>query len=135
MYMVMKIVKCSSEYWEFVRMLRNDERVSDGFIETINITPEMQKSYMSKYSEYYRIALINNIPAGYVGVIDNDIRICTHPDFQKMGVAKFMLSEIMKEYPDAYGKVKIENETSKNLFKSLDFQESFIIFTKNKNTL
>lgn len=127
---MMKLVLCVEKYWEFVRTLRNDERVSDGFIEMINITPEMQKVYMSKYSEYYRIALVNDIPAGYVGVIEDDIRICTHPDYQNMGVGKYMLAEILKEFPTAYGKVKIDNEASKKLFKSLGFKESFIIFTK-----
>ena len=47
----MEIVKCNKKYWEFVRTLRNNEKVQEGFIETIEITPEMQEKYMSKYSE------------------------------------------------------------------------------------
>lgn len=126
----MVIVECLENYWEFVRELRNNPIVSKGFIESTYITSEMQKNYMEKYSHCYRIALIGNIPVGYVGVIDDDIRICTHPDHQYKGVAKFMLKEIMKIYPNAYGKVKVDNDASKNLFKSLGFTETFIIFTK-----
>lgn len=124
----MKLVDCSNKYWEFVRILRNDERVLDGFIESIYITKEMQKNYMEKYSNFYRIAIIDNIPIGYVGVIENDIRICTHPDYQGKGVGKFMLTKIMNIFPAAYGKVKINNEASKKLFSSSGFTEKFIIF-------
>jgi len=128
--MVKRLVKCTSEYWEFVRLLRNDDRVQDGFIERSDITEEQQKKYMETNSMFYRICLLDTRPVGYIGVIDDDIRICTHPKYQKMGIGKFMLSEILKEFPSAYGKVKIDNEASKNLFKSLGFKESFIIFTK-----
>jgi ribosomal protein S18 acetylase RimI-like enzyme len=131
--MVKKLVKCTPEYWEFVRILRNDPKVQEGFIISSNITSDQQKKYMEVYSGHYRIALLDNIPAGYVGVIEDDIRICTHPDYQGLGIGKFMLKEIMKEFPSAYGKVKIDNEASKNLFKNVGFTESFIIFTKNNN--
>jgi ribosomal protein S18 acetylase RimI-like enzyme len=128
--MHMVIVNCTEAYWEFVRNLRNNPQVIDGFVEAVYITPEMQESYMKKYSQYYRIALLENEPVGYVGVIEDDIRVCVHPSYQKKGVGKFLIAEIMKIYPNAYGKVKIENEASKKLFKSLGFSETFIIFTK-----
>ena len=136
----MELVKCNKEYWEFVRNLRNDRRVIDGFIESTYITPEMQTNYMNKHSECYRIALVQtNVggklttsPAGFIGVIEDDIRICTHPEFQNKGIGKFMLKEIMKIFPTAYGKVKINNEASLNLFKSVGFEEKFIIFKYNK---
>lgn len=126
-----KLVNCTTEYWEFVRILRNNPLVQDGFIEHIEISEEQQISYMNKYSNCYRIATLDDVPIGYVGVIDNDIRICTHPDYQKLGVGKFMLTEIIKQFPTAYGKVKITNEASKQLFKSIGFTETFIIYTKN----
>lgn len=123
---------CNKRYWEFVRTLRNDKRVLDGFIESTYITEEMQENYMNNHSQYYRIALVGGKPAGYVGVVEDDIRVCTHPDYQGMGVGKFMLKEIMKIFPTSYGKVKIDNEASKNLFLSVGFKEEFIIFTKNE---
>ena len=135
----MELVNCNQEYWEFVRKLRNDKRVLDGFIESTHITSEMQVNYMTKYSDCYRIALIQThtgdsiitLPAGFVGVIEDDIRICTHPDFQGMGIGKFMLTEIMKIFPTAYGKVKINNEASKKLFLKAGFKEKFIIYESN----
>ncbi len=73
----MELVECTSEYWEFVRTLRMDERVVNGFIQNVEITYDQQVKYMSKYSHCYRIALINKTPAGFVGVIEDDIRVCT----------------------------------------------------------
>lgn len=129
----MKLVDCNNEYWEFIRVLRNDKRVLDGFIKSTYITQEMQEKYMQNHSKFYRVALLDNQPCGYVGVIEDDIRICTHPDFQSQGIGKFMLKEIMNIFPTAYGKVKIDNEASKKLFLSSGFTQKFIIFKKDKN--
>jgi ribosomal protein S18 acetylase RimI-like enzyme len=132
----MELVECKKEYWEFVRLLRMDKRVLDGFVEQVDITPDMQEQYMSKYSQYYRVALINNQPAGFVGVIENDIRVCTHPDFQGMGVGKFMITECKKIWPKSYAKVKLNNPASHKLFLSSGFEvmgedSNFIYYRKN----
>lgn len=126
-----KIVKCSKHYWEFVRSLRLDKRVIQGFIQTKNITQRQQNSYMKKYSKFYRIALLNNEPVGFIGVIKDDIRICTHPDFQKLGVGKFMIKECIKIWPKAYAKIKINNTASIRLFKSMGFSKKYVIYTRD----
>jgi len=127
----MELVECSKEFWEFVRFLRNDERVQSGFIKSIHITEEMQKEYMSKYSEYYRIALVDGVPAGYVGVIEDDIRVCTDPFFQGKGVGKFMINKCMEIWPNAFAKVKVDNEASLRLFRTCGFRKKFYILTKD----
>ena len=45
--MYMELVKCEEQYWEFVRKLRMDGRVIDGFLETTPITEEQQTKYMT----------------------------------------------------------------------------------------
>lgn len=125
----MELVNCTSQYWEFVRTLRNDERVLDGFVKSVYITEEMQTNYMENYSQYYRIAKVNGKPAGYVGVIEDDIRVCTHPKYQGKGVGKFMINECIKEWPTSFAKVKLGNTTSDKLFISVGFKE----FKKDKN--
>lgn len=120
----MVIVECTKEYWEFVRQLRMDERVIDGFLQTQQITEEQQTKYMISNSQHYRICLVDGKPAGYVGVIEDDIRVCTHPDFQGLGVGKFMINECMKIWPTAYAKVKIGNIASDKLFLSCGFEVS-----------
>ena len=119
----MELVKCTPQYWEFVRALRNDERVLDGFIKSVHITEEMQIKYMKNHSDFYRIAKVDGNPAGYVGVIEDDIRVCTHPDFFGMGVGKFMIKSAMAIWPTAYAKVKHGNVASDKLFISCGFEE------------
>jgi len=135
----MELVECKERYWEFIRNLRNDKEVSHGFNENTYITEDMQQAYMKKYSDFYRVALIDDNPVGYVGVIDDDIRVCTHPDHQKGGVGKFMISKIMDIFPTAYAKVKLGNTASDNLFLSLGFSisdkdEQFTYYKKQDDT-
>lgn len=128
---IYELVKCTSDYWEFVRKLRNDDRVQVGFIERAEITEEQQQKYMREFQDKYFVCLLNGEPAGYVGVIDDDIRICTSPKFQNQGIASFMLSEVLKIFPKAFGKVKLENSASRRLFEKLGFKETFIIYTRS----
>ena len=129
--MQMELIKCTPQYWEFVRTLRNDERVLDGFIKSVHITKEMQIKYMNNHSDFYRIAKVDGNPAGYVGVIEDDIRVCTHPDYQGKGVGKFMINQIMNEEPTAFAKVKMDNEASIKLFEACGFTKKFYILTKD----
>lgn len=126
----LQLVECEKKYWEFIRVLRNDERVIGGFIKSNHITTEMQRQYMSNHAQFYRVALIDNNPAGYVGVIENDIRVCTHPDYQGKGVGKFMINKCMEIWPSAFAKVKIDNEASLKLFKSCGFYKKYYILEK-----
>ena len=127
----MKLVKCTQEYWEFVRELRTNPKVVDGFIQNIEITTEQQNRYMEKYSDCYRIALLKNQPVGFVGVIEDDIRVCTDPEVQGNGIGKFMINECMKIWPTAFAKVKLNNEASLKLFEACGFTKKFFILTKN----
>jgi dTDP-4-amino-4,6-dideoxygalactose transaminase len=122
--MCMELVNCTNQYWEFVRKLRMDSRVIDGFLQTNPITEVQHTNYMCANSQHYRIALIDGKPAGYVGVIDDDIRVCTHPDFQGMGVGKFMIEGCMNIWPNAHTKVKIGNTSCNKLFISCGFTVS-----------
>jgi len=124
----MKLEPCTEPFWEFVRALRMDPRVIGGFIETADVTPDQQKRYMAAHWQNYFIATIDGVPAGFIGSVDGDIRVCTHPDFQRRGVASFMLRELMRRFPDAVGKVKIENEASKKLFEANGFRPRYVIY-------
>jgi ribosomal protein S18 acetylase RimI-like enzyme len=118
------------EYHEFIRLLRNDPRVVDGFIQNSYITAEQQKEYMKKYSHCFFVCLINGEFAGYVGVIDDDIRVATHPDYQKRGVGKFMLEQIKNKFPNALAKIKITNEASLKLFESSGFKVKYYLLER-----
>jgi len=126
----MEFVKNQEKYWEFIRNLRNDARVKSGFIQQEHISQESHLYYMEKYGNNYHICLINDQPAGYVGVIDRDIRVATHPTFQGKGVGKFMINALMILYPDSLAKVKIENEMSLRLFEACGFTKKYYILEK-----
>jgi ribosomal protein S18 acetylase RimI-like enzyme len=130
--MVIKLVDCSPEYWDFVRNLRMDKSVASGFIEKAKISKSMQQQYMKIYSDNFKIALADNSPAGYIGVIDNDIRVCTSPDYQGQGIGKFMVNECMKIWPNAFAKIKTDNNASLKLFESCGFTTKLYILTKDQ---
>tara|TARA_B100000085_G_C18206617_1_gene375931 strand:- start:90 stop:488 length:399 start_codon:yes stop_codon:yes gene_type:complete len=125
-----QLVACNKEYWEFVRQLRNNDKVQAGFIETKYISKAEQKEYMNKFQLNYRVCLIDKKPVGYIGVIEDDIRICTHPDYQKRGIGKFMLKEAFKIWPNAHAKIKESNLASKKLFESAGFELQFVIMKR-----
>jgi ribosomal protein S18 acetylase RimI-like enzyme len=105
-----------------------DERVAHGFIQKANITPEQQKEYMAVHWSEYFIALVDDAPAGFVGCVDGDIRICTHPDFQRRGVGRFLMREIMKRFPEAVAKVRTENEASQRMMEASGLAARYIIY-------
>ena len=128
------LVKNQQKHWEFIRCLRNDERIKGGFIrqEEIGIVQHVQ--YMNKYSDKFYICLANGEEAGYVGVINDDIRVATHPDFQGYGVGTFMINEVMKLHPTAFAKVKLENAASLKLFEKCGFKAKYFILEKEDET-
>jgi GNAT superfamily N-acetyltransferase len=129
----MDFVKNQEEYWEFIRQLRNDKRVKAGFIQQDHISKENHLKYMEKHGNNFYVCLIDKKPAGYVGVIDRDIRVATHPSYQGKGVGKFMINALMKLYPGSLAKVKIENKASLGLFEACGFKRRYYILEKQHN--
>ena len=128
----MEFVECTPQYWDFIRKLRNDKRVQEGFVEIGEISPEQQVEYMKVNSANYRIALINGSPAGYIGVLKDDIRVCTHPIYQGKGVGRFMVEKCLEVWPNAVAKVKVDNIKSVKLFEACGFKKKYYIFTKEQ---
>ena len=126
-----KIVANKDIYWDFIRDLRNHPDVKEGFVKQNHISREEHIRFMSKHGVQYFICLVDDEPAGFVGVIDNDIRVATHPKFQGVGVGKFMVNELMRLFPKSHAKVKINNEASLKLFESCGFKKKYYILEKD----
>tara|TARA_B100000424_G_scaffold269812_1_gene267600 strand:- start:390 stop:773 length:384 start_codon:yes stop_codon:yes gene_type:complete len=126
----MELIKNNYVYWEFIRNLRNLDGVREGFIQQEVISKKDHESYMKKNSHFFYICVDNNNPIGYIGIIDDDIRVATHPDHQGKGVASFMVNEIMKSHPNAQAKVKIQNEASRKLFEKSGFEIKYYLMEK-----
>ena len=84
-----------------------------------------------KNSSFFYICLDKSIPIGYIGIIENDIRVATHPDHQGKGVASFMVNEIMKINKKAVAKVKIDNMASLKLFERCGFEKKYYLLEMN----
>lgn len=123
-----KLVANEAKYYEFIRNLRNNDQVQVGFLEKVHITPEQQQQYMARYADRYYLALVDGQPAGYIGEIEGDIRLATHPNFQRRGVAEFMLRQFLQLHPDTTARVKVDNQASLALFRKLGFREVYITF-------
>jgi len=125
----MELVKNSPKYWNFIRQLRNGAK--EGFIQQQHITKIQQAEHMLKYNNNYWVCVIDEKPVGYVGVIENDIRVATHPEHQGHGVGSFMINEIMNLFPDAVAKVKLDNEASLKLFEKCGFEKRFYLLERD----
>ena len=115
------LVKNEEKYFEFIRKTRIHPENISGFIKQEKITKEQQQKYMKIYSNNYFIALLNDTPAGWVGIKNNDIRICTNPTHKEQGVGKFMLRKIIEINPNATAKVLKQNISSQKLFSTCGF--------------
>jgi RimJ/RimL family protein N-acetyltransferase len=126
--MTLKLIPNKPIFWEFIRLLRADERVQAGFIkDTPEISQEQQEKYMEKYNDNYYICLLENKPCGFIGEIDGDIRVCTHPDYQGKGVGSFMIKELTNLRPNIYAKVKIDNISSVKAFEKAGYEKKYFI--------
>lgn len=106
------------EDFEFIRLLRLDPRTIGFFIDQREFSLEQQIKYMEKYSNFYHICMSKNdkINLGFIGVVENDIRLCVVPYYQNMGVGIAMLSYVKNLYPQATGKIKTNNIASIKAF-------------------
>ena len=130
--MQLKLVTNDTKYWEFIRNLRNDERVKAGFIQQEHIDPESHIKHMMSHRDNFFVCVADGEPAGFVRVLGDDIGVCTHPDFQKRGVGRFMVTELVKLYPDVVAKIKLTNEASIKLFESCGFVKKYYLLEKEE---
>ena len=121
------LVPNSPDYWDFILDLRNDPTLKKGFIIQDTIEKDNHRHYMEKNGLYYRICLLNHKPVGFIGSVKGDIRVATHPNFQGLGIAKFMIQKIIKEYPNSTAKIKINNEASIRAFEKAGFIKSYYL--------
>lgn len=122
------IVSNNQKYFEFIRQLRNHKKLKKGFIQQKHVSKSQHLKYMKKNKQFYYICLLNNQPVGYIGIIDNDIRVATHPDFHGQGIALFMVKFIKKKFKKAQAKIKISNQASIRLFEKAGFKLKYYLY-------
>ena len=126
----LQLVKNEEKYYEFIRLLRTDQRVAHQFIKNEPISVEQQKEYMKRYKDNFFVCLYRDSPVGYIGQIDGDIRVAVYPDHFMRGIGAFMVNELMRIHPECFAKVKIDNEASLKLFEKCGFTKKYYILEK-----
>jgi len=116
----MDLVPIIPDHYEFIRELRMNPLTQEGFLEKAQISKEEQEKYMTKHGQNYYVCLLYGVPVGYIGVLEDDIRFCTHPAYQGRGVGSYMLREAKKLYPNATGRIKKDNIASQQAFAKAD---------------
>ena len=130
--MKLQLKKNSKKYWEFIRILRSDKRVQSGFIKKSTITIKEQETYMKKYNNHYYVCLYNDIPCGFIGEINGDIRLCTDPQYQGKGIGSFMIREITKLRPNIFAKIKLDNKASLKAFEKAGYVKKYYLLEPKK---
>ena len=132
------LVPNAKEYWDYIRVLRNDPMVRIGFVQRKDITVQQQIKYMEKYGNHYYIGIVNQELVGYIGEIDGDIRVVVAPEFQRKGYGSKMVSLFMELKPDSRPKILKYNLISQMMFEKLGFirtaeDETFYYYGVRKN--
>ena len=124
----MEIVKCETWHWDEVLEIRNENR--EGFGNSDIISPEDHLEYMTQHHKNYLICTHLRKAIGFIGHVENDIRLGTKKEYQRRGGAKLMLESFMKKYPEALAKVKLDNEASLKLFEKYHFKKKYYILER-----
>lgn len=112
---------------DFIRRLRNSSNYRNYFIDNTFITDEMQKEYMSKYGKDYYICVNGyNQMIGFIGVVNNDLRLAIRLEYKRQGVGSFMLNFIKTKYPNFEVKVRKSNIASQKFFEKHNIKYTLV---------
>lgn len=130
----LKVVKCKKIYWPFVMNLRNHPSVMKNMFSKRAYGSDEFISEMYGRSQFFRIVLIDNHPAGYYKVLNNEISIVVHPDYRGQGVASFMVKHILKRFKGKplEARIRVSNRASIKLFEKFGFMRESITFVRGE---
>jgi len=129
---IVKRVDDNKEYWEFIRQTRNDRHFNYAFIDQSEITVEQQERYMTENGHNFFVCIIDNKPVGFIGYVDNDVKIYVNLEHLRKGIGTLLMKETKHLYPEAKVKVRYENQEALAFFISLGYKiECFLLKEKN----
>lgn len=117
--------QATPEYWEFIRYVRNSTK--QGFITQEYIDEDTHYTFMAKHWRSYYILLadygrgLDKGKLGFIGIVNDDIRFGLLPSAQGHGLGTEMLRFIKEKYPNAYGRVKVDNIASNKAFEKAGY--------------
>jgi len=126
--MELRLVNCDTIFWINILQIRNKDKKC--FIDQKEIEIEDHFNYMLYNSKFYEVCLADNVFAGFVGLVDGDLRIGVSDQFKQKGIGKFMLENFKKFQQVKQVKVKTDNEASIKLFESFGFKKDLYTMTR-----
>lgn len=126
--MELRLVNCDTIFWINILQIRNEDEKC--FIDQKEIEIEDHFNYMLYNSKFYEVCLADNVFAGFVGLVDGDLRIGVSDQFKQKGIGKFMLENFKAFKAVKEVKVKIDNEASRKLFESFGFKKRYYILNR-----
>ena len=130
---MLSIRQVKYDWYEWSDILEIRNLTSHGFGNTCEIDKETHFYFMKKYYRDYIVAELEGKIVGFGGVIDDDIRVAVHPDHQGLGIGKDIIYNLSLKYPNAFAKVKLDNEASLKLFESCGYKKKWYIMKDHKN--
>ena len=137
--MKIDLKKVTEGDWDFILNLRNDFYVNSFYEQKKPIEKKEHYEYMNKQATnpnfHQWIAVNDNLPIGYIRILDCDINIMVDKKFQNKGVGTMML-ELVEEKAKNLGlrklqaRVLIENKNSLKLFEKNNFKTKINLFEK-----
>ena len=127
----MELIECNNlpgAHWDAILEIRNENR--EGFGDSSMIRSGAHCKYMFNHFSNYLLCVEDDEVLGFIGHVNNDIRLATQKTYQKKGIGKFMVEGFMKKYPEALAKVKLDNEASLKLFERCGFNKKYYILEK-----
>lgn len=121
----MKLVKNTEKYYMEIYRLRTAPENLKGFVNKSSFTSEDHLKYMRKYgSNYYILLNRNDIPVGFIGDVNEDIRLAVTPSKHGKGYGLFMLKKFIEisDKKKLKAKVLIDNMASMRIFEKAGFR-------------
>lgn len=124
---------CGPQYWESIFNIRNQPSNVDKFGTKIKDLQTHYRYMATKWDQYYVCLKSENV-VGFIGIDNEDLRLCVDENHKRQGIGRFMIEELHNVCSDfllQYSvKVKVDNLESLKFFESLGFRKKYYILEK-----
>ena len=116
--------------WDFILSLRNNEKTRDNFYTKNIIKKQDHYKYLEdqeKNQNFFNwIISYENVNAGYIRILENDVSIMIDDKFQNKGIGTTALNLVEKEakllgIKKLVGRIMVHNNQSKKIFEKNNY--------------
>ena len=116
--------------WDFILSLRNNEKTRDNFYTKNIIKKQDHYKYLEEQEKnqnfFNWIISYENVNAGYIRILENDVSIMIDDKFQNKGIGTAALNLVEKEakllgIKKLVGRIMVHNNQSKKIFEKNNY--------------